>query len=70
MSPQTRSLYCGVERPHCPERQPAQFEIRGAGARVDEVLRFADRVLVVFNGMVREVSRDRDRVGRAMMGTA
>jgi simple sugar transport system ATP-binding protein len=35
---------------------------------LDEVLALADRVLVVFNGSVREVPRERDAVGRAMLG--
>ena len=37
---------------------------------VDEVLALATRVLVVFHGEVREVTRDRDLVGRAMLGAA
>jgi simple sugar transport system ATP-binding protein len=37
---------------------------------VDEVLALATRVLVVFDGEVREVERDRDVVGRAMLGAA
>ena len=37
---------------------------------VDEVLALATRVLVVFHGVVREVERDRDVVGRAMLGAA
>jgi general nucleoside transport system ATP-binding protein len=37
---------------------------------VDEVLALATRVLVVFHGEVREVARDRDLVGRAMLGAA
>jgi ABC-type uncharacterized transport system ATPase subunit len=35
---------------------------------LDEVLSLASRVLVVFAGVVREVSPDRDAVGRAMLG--
>jgi general nucleoside transport system ATP-binding protein len=35
---------------------------------VDEVLSLADRVLVVAQGTVREVARDRDAAGRAMLG--
>jgi simple sugar transport system ATP-binding protein len=34
---------------------------------LDEVLAMADRVLVVSGGSVREVGRDRDVVGRAML---
>lgn len=55
-------------------------QIRDAAARgiavvvhssdVDEVLALATRVLVLFQGEVREVERDRDRVGRAMLGAA
>ncbi|HSA55245.1 MAG TPA: ATP-binding cassette domain-containing protein [Gemmatimonadaceae bacterium] len=50
---------------------------RAAGAALvvyssdlDEVLALADRVLVVFGGSVREVPKDRDSVGRAMLGAA
>jgi general nucleoside transport system ATP-binding protein len=50
-------------------------EVRDAGAVVvlyssdiDEVLLLADRVLVVFAGLVREASLDRDIVGRMMLG--
>ena len=50
---------------------------RAAGAAVvfyssdlDEVLALADRVLVVHGAVVREVPRDRDLVGRAMLGAA
>ena len=35
---------------------------------LDEVLGLASRVLVVFNGSVREVPMDRDAIGRAMLG--
>jgi simple sugar transport system ATP-binding protein len=35
---------------------------------LDELLEVADRVLVVFDGRVREVDRDRDVIGRAMLG--
>jgi ABC-type uncharacterized transport system ATPase subunit len=35
---------------------------------VDELLSLASRVLVVFNGHVREVSLDREAIGRAMVG--
>jgi general nucleoside transport system ATP-binding protein len=35
---------------------------------VDEVLALADRVLVVAQGTVREVAKDRDAAGRAMLG--
>jgi simple sugar transport system ATP-binding protein len=37
---------------------------------LDEVLSIADRMLVVFEGVVREVARDREAVGRAMLGVA
>ena len=37
-------------------------------ADLDEVLDLADRVLVVFNGRVREVPKLRDAIGRAMVG--
>lgn len=37
---------------------------------LDEVLALASRVLVVFDGAVRVVGRDRDAVGRAMLGLA
>jgi ABC-type uncharacterized transport system ATPase subunit len=50
-------------------------EARDLGAAVvlyssdlDEVLDLADRVVVVYNGVVREVPRDREIVGRAMLG--
>jgi general nucleoside transport system ATP-binding protein len=36
---------------------------------IDEVLLLATRVLVMHAGRVREVARDRDAVGRAMLGT-
>lgn len=52
-------------------------DARAAGAALvvyssdlDEVLSLADRVLVVFGGTVREVPKDRDVVGRAMLGAA
>ena len=52
-------------------------DARAAGAALvvyssdlDEVLSLADRVLVVYGGTVREVPRDRDVVGRAMLGAA
>ena len=35
---------------------------------LDEVLSLASRVLVVFNGAVREMPLDRDAIGRAMLG--
>ena len=35
---------------------------------LDEVLSLASRVLVIFNGTVREVPNDRDTIGRAMLG--
>jgi ABC-type uncharacterized transport system ATPase subunit len=37
---------------------------------LDEVLALADRVIVVVGGSVHEVSGDRDRIGRAMLGVA
>lgn len=37
---------------------------------LDEVLQLADRVYVLFDGTVREVPRERDAVGRAMLGGA
>lgn len=53
-------------------------QLRGAAARgaavvvhssdLDEVLALATRVLVVFDGVAREVSGDRDAIGRAMLG--
>ena len=50
-------------------------EARDGGAAVllyssdlDEVLLLADRVLVMFNGTLVETSRDRDAIGRAMLG--
>jgi simple sugar transport system ATP-binding protein len=50
-------------------------EARARGAAVvvtssdlDEVLALADRVVVMFAGVAREVPRDRDAVGRAMLG--
>jgi simple sugar transport system ATP-binding protein len=39
-------------------------------ADLDELIDIADRVVVVFDGRVREVARDRDAVGRAMLGAA
>jgi simple sugar transport system ATP-binding protein len=39
-------------------------------ADLDELVDIADRVVVVFEGQVREVARDRDAVGRAMLGAA
>jgi simple sugar transport system ATP-binding protein len=35
---------------------------------LDEVLALSSRVLVAFNGMIRETTLDRDEVGRAMLG--
>jgi ABC-type uncharacterized transport system ATPase subunit len=35
---------------------------------LDEVIELADRVIVVYDGVVREVPRDREMVGRAMLG--
>jgi simple sugar transport system ATP-binding protein len=50
-------------------------QVRDAGAAVvlysndiDEVLLLADRVLVVFAGLVHEAPLDRDTVGRLMLG--
>jgi general nucleoside transport system ATP-binding protein len=48
---------------------------RGAGvvvhsSDIDEVLALATRVVVMFQGETREVPRDRDAVGRAMLGAA
>jgi simple sugar transport system ATP-binding protein len=37
---------------------------------LDEVLGLATRILVLFDGVVRELPVDRDAVGRAMLGTA
>jgi len=37
---------------------------------IDEVLALADRMLVVYAGLVREVPVDREAVGRAMLGAA
>jgi simple sugar transport system ATP-binding protein len=39
-------------------------------ADLDELIDIADRVVVLFDGRVREVARDRDAVGRAMLGAA
>ncbi|HUF30775.1 MAG TPA: ABC transporter ATP-binding protein [Gemmatimonadaceae bacterium] len=39
-----------------------------ASADLDELLMLADRLLVTFEGRVREVARDRDEAGRAMLG--
>ncbi len=57
--------------------QAALRDARDAGAAVllyssdlDEALALADRVLVLQGGQVREVPRDRDHVGRAMLGAA
>lgn len=57
-----------------------QEQLRGAAAAgatvvvhasdLDDVLAIADRVLVVHDGSVREVERDRELVGRAMLGAA
>lgn len=51
--------------------------VRDAGAGVvvyssdlDELLSLADRIVVVFGGAVREVTRDVDAIGRAMLGAA
>ena len=51
--------------------------VAGQGAAVivyssdlDEVLSLATRVLVIHAGVVRESARDRDAVGRAMLGVA
>lgn len=52
-------------------------EVRARGAAVvlhstdlDEILDLADRVVVVVNGIVRGVERNRDAIGRAMLGVA
>jgi simple sugar transport system ATP-binding protein len=37
---------------------------------LEEILSISDRVLVVYNGSVREVVRDADLIGRAMLGAA
>ena len=37
---------------------------------LEELLEISDRVLVMFDGRVSEVARDRDAVGRAMLGAA
>lgn len=39
-------------------------------ADLDELIAIADRVVVVFEGRVREIARDRDAIGRAMLGAA
>lgn len=39
-------------------------------ADLEEILAISDRVLVVYNGAVREVVRDADLIGRAMLGAA
>ena len=39
-------------------------------ADLDELIAIADRVVVVFDGRVSEVARDRDAIGRAMLGAA
>jgi simple sugar transport system ATP-binding protein len=39
-------------------------------ADLDELLDVADRMLVLFDGRVTEVTRDRDAIGRAMLGAA
>jgi simple sugar transport system ATP-binding protein len=39
-------------------------------ADLDELMAIADRIIVVFEGRVHEVPRDRDAVGRAMLGAA
>ena len=39
-------------------------------ADLDELIDVADRVVVTFNGQLREVGRDREAVGRAMLGAA
>jgi simple sugar transport system ATP-binding protein len=36
---------------------------------LDEVLALADRILVLYNGLVLPVPHDREQVGRAMLGT-
>lgn len=37
---------------------------------LDELLEVSDRILVMFDGRVSEVPRDRESVGRAMLGAA
>jgi general nucleoside transport system ATP-binding protein len=39
-------------------------------ADLDEILAISDRVLVVYNGSVREVVPDAEVIGRAMLGAA
>jgi simple sugar transport system ATP-binding protein len=39
-----------------------------ASADLEELIRLADRLLVMFEGRLREVDRDREAVGRAMLG--
>jgi simple sugar transport system ATP-binding protein len=39
-------------------------------ADLDELIEIADRIVTVFEGRVREVARNRDVVGRAMLGAA
>jgi simple sugar transport system ATP-binding protein len=41
-----------------------------ASADLDELLMLADRVIVAFDGRIREVERDAQAVGRAMLGLA
>ena len=55
--------------------QLRQAAARGAlvvvhSSDLDELLSLANRVFVVFHGAVREVGRDRQVVGRAMLGAA
>jgi ABC-type uncharacterized transport system ATPase subunit len=57
------------------QRRLRQAAERGAGilyssADLDELLHVADRIFVVFDGRVRDVARDRDLIGRAMVGAA
>ena len=44
--------------------------IMAYSADLDEILSIADRMLVVFEGLVQEVPVDRELVGRAMLGAA
>ena len=39
-----------------------------ASADLDELITLADRLLVTFEGRIREVARDRNEAGRAMLG--
>lgn len=53
--------------------QLREVAARGAAVLIhssdlDELLALADRIVVVFHGRVREVPRDRERIGQAMLG--